>query len=320
MTNSYNYQIFQCDVSDQKALHAFREKREQWCSWLEYDQDHAIWSVLSELVWQDTTFATISKLSLDNPECPLNTVLLGEKIISGHFAMQILALRRLADKRSDVISLPRLIKDLDRNWHLLTRENLVCFDGLPYDYKSVQNEIWANRRPGIYWGNNIGPRAYATSEHLHRLFDRLSGIEEVNRSRSDLLPKSLLATVNGWLSNSGVEEIVQWSHAYLAHGGDKKKRINLDHLQMTNNKISAAIRDVARVTEALSGEILGSSGRRHALMPIAQFDVFERLDKPVASEWQRNGVAEVWNTKSREWDLALEDVRHALLQRAAGSH
>jgi hypothetical protein len=36
---------------------------------------------------------------------------------------------------SGIISLRRLAKDLKRNFKLLTRENYVCYDGLPYDYR-----------------------------------------------------------------------------------------------------------------------------------------------------------------------------------------
>jgi len=66
------------------------------------------------------------------------------------------------------------------------------------------------------------------------------------------------------------------------------------------------------VTEALSAEILGISGRLNALMPVAQYDVFERLEKPIASKLQRDAAADVWKKKSEEWDAALNDVRDAL--------
>lgn len=79
--------------------------------------------------------------------------------------------------------------------------------------------------------------------------------------------------MEGWLHNSGAKEIARWSHAYLAHAGNSQDREAIAHLQVTNNKITAAIRDVARVTEALSAEIIGVSGRMNALMPVVQYEV-----------------------------------------------
>jgi hypothetical protein len=312
MTNEYKYEIDNCDVVDKACLHSFRQKRAQWGNWLEGDLDHAIWPAISGLVWRDTTFAAIGKLALENPEGPLNASLLGETIINGHVTMQVLALRRLVDRRKGVVSLHRLIKDVGSDWLLLTRENLVCFDGLPYDYAAAKMDVWADRGPGAYWGDTSGPKAYAASELLHLQFDRLSGIARSDRSRSDVLPKSLLAKVEGWLNNSGANEIVRWSHAYLAHAGNSRDRDAIAHLQVTNDKITAAICDVARVTEALSSEILGISGRMNALMPVAQYDVFERLEKPIASASQQAAAEGVWKNKSREWDAILSDVPGAL--------
>jgi hypothetical protein len=150
MTPTYSYDLRDCDVVDKTALHSFREKRTQWSNWLDDDPDHAIWDVVIGLVWRDTTFATISKLALENPEGPLNTTLLAETIVTGHVATQVLALRRLTDRGSNVISLHRLIRDFKQHRRLLTRENFVCFDGLPYDYQAVMSDVLAERGPGVH--------------------------------------------------------------------------------------------------------------------------------------------------------------------------
>jgi len=92
--------------------------------------------------------------------------------------------------------------------------------------------------------------------------------QATNRSRTDTLSNSLIKKVEGWLLNSGAEEIAKWSHRYLEHAGSSQDREAIAHIQVTNNKITAAIRDVARVTEALSADILGMSGRMKALILI----------------------------------------------------
>ena len=73
-------------------------------------------------------------------------------------ATQVLAIRRLMDDgNSDVISLRRPVKDIRRDFALFTRENYVCFDGLPYDYEAVQRkEMMGHIGTGAFWGQTHG--------------------------------------------------------------------------------------------------------------------------------------------------------------------
>ena len=102
-----------------------------------------------------------------------------------------------------------------------------------------------------------------------------------NRSREDRLPVALVDTVEAWLDNSHADELADWSHAFLAHAGSVESREDLKQAIVNNNKITEAIRVIARVTEAISAEILYAGGRMNSLMPTAQFNQLENLDKPV---------------------------------------
>jgi hypothetical protein len=63
--------------------------------------------------------------------------------------------------------------------------------------------------------------------------------------------------------------------------GSVESREDLKQAIVNNNKITEAIRVIARVTEAISAEILYASGRLNSLIPTAQFNQLENLDKPV---------------------------------------
>ena len=280
----YQYAIGQCDVplGRRGTLKAFRAKRRQWLKWLDTDEHHAIWPNVSALVWNDVSFRTLAQLAVDNPEGCLGNTLVAEKLIHGHVATQILAIRRLVDNRRDVISLRRLIKDVRSNFKLFTRENYVCFDGLPYDYEAVKRkDTEARAGKGPFWGATEGPVAWATSSRVHEHFDRLSGVNAANRSREDRLPVALVDAVKDWLDNSHADELAEWSHAFLAHAGSAESREKIEQAIENNDKITEAIRVTARVTEAISAEILYASGRLNSLMPTAQFDQLENLDRPV---------------------------------------
>jgi hypothetical protein len=316
MAEEYQYAMEQCDVPPERrsALEAYRAKRRQWLEWLDTDEHHAIWTHVSALVWNDASFRTLAQLAVNNPESCLGNTLVAEKLVNGHVATQILAIRRLVDNRRDVISLRRLIKDVRRNFELFTRENYICFDGLPYDCEAVmRKDMEARAGQGPFWGATKGPDAWTTSNMIHAHFDKLSGVNAANRSREDGLPVALVDTVEGWLDNSHVDELADWSHAFLAHAGSVESRDDIKQAIVNNNKITEAIRVVARVTEAISAEILNASGRLNSLMPTAQFNQLENLDKPVMRADQETQAHEMWDELSAERDRFVDGVGKELM-------
>ena len=317
MSHDYSYSVAQCDVAVDRraALQSYRDKRRLWLSWIDGDEHHAIWTVLSSMVWTDVAFKTLTQFAVEDENNPLNNTLLGQALIDGQIATQVLAIRRLMDNgNSDIISLRRLVKDLRRNFNLFTRENYVCFDGLPYDYEAVQyKELLAHANKGPFWGQTSGPGAHGTSRMAHEQFDRLAGIDPVQRSREDRLPLSLLATIERWLDGSGADELAQWSHAYLAHAGGPEARKRIADLVVTGNKITDAIKALARVTEAISAWLLFAGGRSHSLMPVAQFNPFDRLDKPIMGAGGEDSAHRLWDRLSDERNRYLDGVEDELI-------
>src|SRR5271167_4017127 len=173
--DDHTHPLAQCDVTTEKraALQSYRDKRRLWLSWITTDEHHPIWKVLSSIVWTDVAFKTLTSFAVGDEANALNNHLLAEALFDGHVATQVLAIRRVVDDRnSDIISLRRLVKDLRRNFDLFTRENYVCFDGLPYDYEAVQlKEMIERAGKGAFWGETSGPGAHVTSRMAHRQFD-----------------------------------------------------------------------------------------------------------------------------------------------------
>jgi hypothetical protein len=54
------------------------------------------------------------------------------------------------------------------------------------------------------------------------------------------------------------------------------------------------------VTEAISAWLLFAGVRSHGLMPIAQFDPFEGLDKPIKDRGNANAAFKLWETLGDE--------------------
>jgi hypothetical protein len=140
---------------------------------------------------------------------------------------------------SDVISLRWLVNDIRRHFAFFTRENYVCFDGLPYAYEAVQRkELMERVGTGAFWGQTSGRGAHSTSRRAHKQFDRLAGIPPEDRRREDRLPTSLLTTIERWLDHSGADELAKWSHAYLAHGDEQRLE------QLCDEEVEATLREM----------------------------------------------------------------------------
>jgi hypothetical protein len=318
MLDQYAHTLAQCDILAERrsTLESYRAKRRLWLSWISSDEHHAIWTVLSDMVWTDASFKALASFATGDETNGLNNPLLAEALFDGHVATQVLAIRRLMDDgNSDIISLRRLVKDLRRNWSLFTRENYVCLDGLPYDYEAVQRKDMLERvGKGFFWGETSGPKAYGTSRMAHEQFDKLAGIDPAKRSREDRLPPSLLATIEKWLDDSGADELKEWSQAYLAHAGGPESRKRIAALSVTANKITNAVKAMSRVTEAVSAYILFDGGRSGSLMPVAQFNPFERLDKPIMQTGGEDAAYRLWHQLGDERNGYLDGVGEELIK------
>ena len=225
MSDASNCSLTDCDVPSERrsALKAYRAKRRTWLDWIDKDEDHAIWTTLSAMIWNDVSFRTLAHLAANDPHSPLANSILAEKLINGHVATQVLAIRRLMDKTRNTISLRRLISDIRSNYALFTRENYVCHDGLPYDYEAVMHaEIMQHASTGPFWGATSGPQAWGTSQMAHQQFDRLSGISSASRKREDRLPRALLDRIEGWLNTSAQTNWLSGATCTLPMPGARK--------------------------------------------------------------------------------------------------
>lgn len=309
----YSFPLEACQVDDFDSLKAYRKKRAEWEHWLNDDEHHAIWSNLSLLIWNEARFGALSAIADSQGDGALSNSLVTELALYGHVAIQVLAIRRLVDTSKKVVSLRKLLQDVAANRHLLTRQNYVCFDGLPYDHGAAWEADHAVHGPGVRWLDTTGPNAWASSEMFHRKFDQLSGVSADKRSRTDRIPKAHFQTIERWIKDSGADDIADWSHQYLAHAGSRFDRDRIAGLNMSGSRIDRAIIGLARATEALSADVLNSTGGAGALMPTAQFDQFEGLEKPAAGPAAIAAGQQRWEELSDRFDGCLNDVREALV-------
>jgi hypothetical protein len=240
------------------------------------------------MIIADMTFRTLRAAAEVDGGSALHSPIIMRGIVQGYLATQCLFIRRLVDNKN--ISLRRLLKDIKKNLHLITRENYVSGEGLSTD-SDVRSSILAHER-----------------------FDLLAETLQGSRNRADKIPKRFVATLENWLGAKEIAEVVQWTNMSLAHSADREAHpdVNLLALVPTMEKISTAQRHIVRVAEAVSAYLL--RGPIHsAIVPVFHYSQFSRLEMVCNREAVKK-AQERWRELAQERDEQwTQGVREALL-------
>lgn len=301
----YMYPVDKCDVDKKDELIQFRQKYSQWIVWYETDPHHDICSQLHTLMWEDAAYRAFKEArrfaSEQGPTASINGML-SEFLDRGYVAGQILAMCRVTEDGKSVISLRRMLNDIKKNRHLLTRENFVCHDGLPYDYSQVQhNEDLAltPEQGGPRWRSRERSSDRDTSQRTHEAFDRLSGVDASNRSRGDRIDERVFETIKGWLDAPILVALKDRRDKFVAHAAGEPSRqlvsLNDGFGEILLGEIEEAQRTVIRIANAI-GELLQRSVG--GPVPTAQFDVFENLNFPFIPGEHMKKMSDWWDQYS----------------------
>lgn len=311
--HSYSYTIDQCDAVDKKRLTEFRKKYSEWVLWFEEDEHHNVCDQIHNLMWNDAAYRAFNEArrfsSEQTPTASWNGML-GEFLDRGYVSTQILDICKITDgsppdPKKGVISLRRMAEDIDANRELITRENYVCFDGLPYDYEVVlQAETDALPPDQIgqaRFGHTKGPRAWGTSKIVHAAFDRISGVNASERSRTDLISKKVFETINKWFKAPVLETLRTHRNKFVGHAADEVSRqvAPMSKTGRTLDELAAAQRIVIRIANTIGSNIL----YMHSVggpVPTPQFDQFENLHLPLIPEAQMQEMHKWWVDHARE--------------------
>ncbi len=291
--------IADCEVDNKNKLTQYRQHWLRWMSWYKHDpgEPHSIESQIHTMLFNDLTYRALAsaresvggeiKLSARSPT-------LAYFIDQGYVLSQILALQRLLDDHSDVISVRRLLKEVEKNRDVITREVYVAGDGLPYDYDTWTTAI-PQADPGVQmWGINApGLGRYAISKQLHETFDVLSGKQADQRARDDMIRKSVFETLNGWISGSSANEIRNLRNNFVAHSADALKRGSSQFTSVKVSQIDELQRAIVRVSRALTDYILSLRVVRD-VVPLQPLGIFSGLELPFAPLGAQDSMHKRW--------------------------
>ena len=315
----YTYPIDECDILDKEKGEAFRQKRLTWMKCLKGQDSHSISHQIHSMLWDYALFCVVNelrRLAATEPEDRVSFNGPAIRLFDAGFATtQATTIRRLIEKpKSDpkwaVISLRSILKDIKNNTNLITRENYVCYDGLPYDHEAAHRQ-WLSTLPNdtgsvhVNWFPTNGPNAWHVSEQVHENFDKLSSIAPENRKRTDVIRADVFAFLESQIETC--KDIKKYVDKFIAHASAPETRIGLsdDQRGITLDRLKAYHKTIYQVANFISGQLLYESNLGG--LPVPQFDHLANLDKSWTTPGKLNTARQIWDEYANEvskWDSA----------------
>lgn len=285
----------QCDVSQKESLKAYRSKRERWLRWHSFTKEHpnSIQGQILGMTFLDMSYRMLAKPRVDTPQyvkIAARNGLLAHLLDQGYVATQVLSIRRLLDNAKGCVSIKRLLTEIKSSHKLLTRQNYVAYDGIPYDpdgWKSlprtVEAAIWGVDAPEFF--------TYLRSGFRHQMFDKLSGKSATSRSRGDLIQPFIFERLEGWLYSIEAKKLVKLSHEFFAHAAERSHGGTLEYKGVLLSDIEAAQRAIVRVERAIMDDILFIQTAREVVaseplgflqaldLPYVEAEMIEQMEK-----------------------------------------
>jgi hypothetical protein len=311
-TNKHRY-----SVSTAQAVKGLKVKFEEWKNMLVGEDIHSIRNQIWDMIWYCAFFRCINesrKYAAKDDKGDIKQNWMVHRFINqSFFKTQLLSIRRLTDKRSDVYSLYRLIGDIKKNSSILTRKNILAFNNAPYDYEKAMECLWQNV-PKIKKGNiqtqTLNGNTYEIefSKDIHRQIDSMAGIAADKRSPDDLvLNDNGFKRFDDWLKNS--QELRDYVNKYIAHSAtlDSRKVIP-DEIGGALGKVLNAHKIICETASFIGNNLLFCGFGD--FLPISrygqfdQFDIFEYLDEPIASKEtveKLRGFWEKYRAETEQW-------------------
>lgn len=303
MTTSYQFPVEQCDVPTPKRaqLEQFRALRSKWVGMLRGDHQNTISSQLSALLWHDTLFRTLNEARRLNPNNPVNGPM-WELMFRGYISLMVTGIRRLTDLANNASSLRILIKQMRTNNHLLTRENMICYDGWPFDptsAKHASDESIVSGSDGAYYRiSTAGSTAWMHSDLANKAFDRTCG-NPTNRKRSDTVSPFVFDRLDTALSTPEIKRVRTFVDKVVAHS-EHKVDMNDPELKPTLSDIEHSLQTLVQVRQLISTGILYDTD--YAGVPVPQFNVLEALDKGFLAPELFPDLHKFWHERSKACD------------------
>lgn len=286
---------------------AVARRLENWRVAFEDDQNGVV-PTLVNMAWNHAVFMSVAKAVELAPtdadgQKPLNSSVLG-LLRTSYWASVILAIRRLIDPgpingHRGVYSLGSILNDVKALQPRLTRRVYVeLIAGLEYDDAEVERQasdyILAHAGNGFVW---MPPKlSSAPIAQRHAEFDFLSGVGRDARRPDDLVHPSVFERLEARLRR--VHDIGDHGTIYFAHAANQESREGRGIGRLSAKEATDALRLLVETAELIGRWFLCRNVG--PVLPTAQFDPLQYLDKPLLRDGDEPALHAQWEAFDKE--------------------
>jgi len=201
------------DVNNLNSLQKYQKINQEIKTILTEESENSIQTLFYSLNWDDTVYRTFNKglalmFKYNNQDKLPGTLI--EYIHKAHVALILSTLRKMFEPpksgKYSVNSIPTIINTISANIGLWTRENYVCYDGIPYTLNSSSD-----------WRTNM------IIKDRHDKFDNMCD-NNGHRHRDDKLSRSIIDTFKKTVFLDPI--IDNFANNFLFHAGSINTRPN----------------------------------------------------------------------------------------------
>lgn len=273
--------------------HPLEEWHDNLCS---SEDRHSICSQVCNMLWKHTWYRTLNhSVGLANKNSRIINSGLWGFITSSYVDTQTLAIRKLTDTRSDVVSLIRMIHDLKENADNISRESYLHYH--KEKTGAGDEKVW------------------------QKCFDSLCDNKSTVQNSSDTVSLILLNQLETKILDS-CQDIKTHVNKFVAHA-DNKKSIDGVNCSVSFNRIENAQKIICQIYSFFSLNLYGKS--LVGLIPEPQYQIFEGLENAFITATDCVEINKFWDTHNdrvNQWldSRSLSDFFQSLNQQERIDH
>lgn len=295
----YKYTLEQCDVAAERRaqLKEYRAFRAKCIEMLRGKGAASVTTQMHDLAWDTAVFQTLNEARRLEPGRQVNGPMWG-LLTNGYVSRMVLGIRRLVDPDETTTGLGSILAKIRKKHVLLTRENYVCHDGLPFDPAPARDKFYDSKRLEMgrhtaFWLESEGPGSFATSERAHEDFDMLCDASPSTGTRDERLSLEVLDRLEAALKSDEIKRVRRLANKRFAHS-EHLKPASEARLTITFNDLEEALRQIAVVANFVSANIFFDA-MFGSLVPVSREDQLGGLDLPWVATENLPALAEHWS-------------------------